>query len=66
MNVPARDEPRARVTSDYFGQLICVEQILLIHVPDTTLEWRVMQEEQCRPICCRRQRRVEPLQRGRL
>lgn len=66
MNVPTRDQPRTRVTPDDPCQFVGIEEVLSVHMPDATLEWWMMQEYQRRSIRRRRQRRVEPLQCGRL
>ena len=64
MDVPAADQPDARMPPDDLGERIGVEKILRVHVPDAALEGRMVEKQQRRPVGGS-ERCVEPLQRRR-
>jgi len=66
VNVAGGDQLHPRMTFYDRRQRAGIEEVLAVHVPDAGLEWRMMQEQQRRPVCGGCQRRVEPLQGCRI
>jgi hypothetical protein len=66
MNVAGGDQLHPRMAPDNRLQFVGIAEMLAIHVPDSSLEWRMVQEQQRRPIRRRGQNRVEPLQGRRI
>ena len=66
MHVAGGDESNARMSCHHGGKLARIAQILPVHMPDPGVEWRVVQEQQRRPLRRSGQRCIEPLQRWQL
>src|SRR6201991_3868045 len=56
MNVAGGNELYARMTPDDRREFAGIEQVLAVHMPDAGREWRMVQEQQCRPLRCRCER----------